>query len=67
MNFHYPQEWDFKKPTAPKGARHQMKKSKTFRLDEKVTDKLEKKAKKQNRSEANVVETELAEKWNIKI
>lgn len=40
---------------------------KTFRLHPKVVDKIEKKAVKENRSEANVVDTALAEKWKIKL
>ena len=44
-----------------------MKKSKTFRLDTKVTDKLEKKAIKENRSEANVVENVLAKEFKVKV
>ena len=44
-----------------------MKKSKTFRLDEKVTDPLEKRAKKENRSEANVAENILAKEFKVKV
>ena len=44
-----------------------MKISKTFRLDERVTDKLKKAAEKQRRSEANVVENALAKELKVKL
>ena len=44
-----------------------MKKSKTFRLDTKLTDKIEKLAKKQRRSEANVAENALAKELKVKL
>lgn len=41
--------------------------SKTFKLHPKVVDKLEKKAKDENRSEANVVENVLAKEFKVKV
>lgn len=41
--------------------------SKTFKLHPKVVDKLGKKAIEEGRSEANVVERTLAEKFKVKV